>query len=572
MPSEEHTTMFLSPIEFDSCQVQTVLNWTPYNKHREFYQEYQKKMLLCTSLRKVGRLGRRLGKTEVAVIDSLHFANTEEEENMIVLIIGPFQNIIDEIFERIDNLLGSEESAYTKEVDYKVKQQPHVVTIKKNNIKIKGFSAGSRNNSGGVSLRGQRCNKLVLDELAYFSHKDIEAIYAFANERKELEIFGISTPSALTTHFKEWCLINQGWVEFHYSSKILPDFEAKEEEFRNVYTEEGYKYEILAEFFEGSGKVFKDKYVEAALIEYRYVDHIDKLLDEKNWRVIIGVDWNEWKNGVQIVVLGFNLKNKKYRILNRITLNEANIPEGEFLQLKAVRTIIEMDENFRSEFIFVDKGYGATQIEILSQYYGDKGEADKVVSVDFNSNYTVPNPFNGKTITRRTKGVMVDILKKRLEFGKIEISYLEEGKLTSNDKKAQKLTAQMKFYEISHYDNRDNPVFVSVADHILDAFLVAMFGFAQRMEQILTINGSISVVPKTSLDKQLENSLGKTVEESMYEKISRRERIGYAKDLEVINQKFNTTSQDELLNPKKTKIKVFNKKSNKKFNFGRTKI
>ena len=38
------------------------INWSTYNEKRDFDQYYQKELLLCTAKRKVGRLGRRMGK------------------------------------------------------------------------------------------------------------------------------------------------------------------------------------------------------------------------------------------------------------------------------------------------------------------------------------------------------------------------------------------------------------------------------------------------------------------------------------------------------------------------------
>ena len=38
------------------------INWSTFNEKRNFDQYYQKELLLCTAKRKVGRLGRRMGK------------------------------------------------------------------------------------------------------------------------------------------------------------------------------------------------------------------------------------------------------------------------------------------------------------------------------------------------------------------------------------------------------------------------------------------------------------------------------------------------------------------------------
>ena len=163
------------------------------------------------------------------------------------------------------------------------------------------------------------------------------------------------------------------------------------------------------------------------------------------------------------------------------------------IQTVALDKIIELDDSFQVKFVYVDKGFGSTQSEILEKYYFKKGMPHKFKAIDFNSNYTRKNVLTGETETKRMKGMLVYFLQKKFEYKEIEISGNEEaGKMA--------LIAQLDNYIIDHYDSKDNPVFAAgtkCGDHILDALMLANFAFIENFDNILSMNDVIKISPST---------------------------------------------------------------------------
>lgn len=172
-----------------------MLNWSTYNEERKFDQTYQKLMLCCTAKLKTMRLGRRMGKSEVVVVDSIQYAETNPGKT--VLIIGPFQNLIDELFDRIAKLLDSNNSALTG--GYERKRQPNVIRLP-NGSQIKGFTTGLN----GDSIRGQSGDRIYFDEASYIPATAFRSVLALLMDNPNVSITATSTPSAIETKFKDW--------------------------------------------------------------------------------------------------------------------------------------------------------------------------------------------------------------------------------------------------------------------------------------------------------------------------------------------------------------------------------
>lgn len=200
------------------------------------------------------------------------------------------------------------------------------------------------------------------------------------------------------------------------------------------------------------------------------------------------VDWNSWRNGIQIVIQGVNLKTKKTKVWYRHSVNE-NSPKkfSDKIQTEAVMMIKDLDRRFGCEKILIDLGFGALNSEILIKMYQDEGQEDKIVPVDFASVISEKHPITDEVINRRIKGVMVHLLQQRFEYGTINLSEIEEGDLKGDDKLGELLTTQLNYYEIEKYDARDNPVFRAAGpgtDHILDALMLSNYGIAKYVEQV----------------------------------------------------------------------------------------
>ncbi|MGL5716020.1 terminase large subunit domain-containing protein [Cetobacterium sp.] len=172
-----------------------MLGWSTYNAERKFDQFYQKLMLTCTAKLRTMRLGRRMGKSEVVIVEAIQYAETNPGKT--VLIIGPFQNLIDELFDRIAKLLDSQASALSS--GYDRKRQPNVIRLP-NGSQIKGFTTGMN----GDSIRGQSGDRIYFDEASYIPPTAFRSVLALLMDNPNVSITATSTPSAVETKFKDW--------------------------------------------------------------------------------------------------------------------------------------------------------------------------------------------------------------------------------------------------------------------------------------------------------------------------------------------------------------------------------
>ena len=458
----------------------THLGWSTFNKERNFDQWYQKAMLCCTAPQKVFRCGRRLGKTETICVDVINYMDHNPGKN--VMIIGPFQNLIDEIFDRLDKMLGSDSSVYKGK--YSRKRKPNEIKFDKGG-QVRGYTTGNT----GDSIRGQSAHRIYLDEAAYLPQEAFKAILALKLESASVEIVAASTPSPLETNFKLWCMSDPTWAEFHFPSTIFPFFKQEEHLFRQGLTEEGFELEILANFCEGNSRIFKTEDVQEASYEYNYINSRAELENPQDWTITIGTDWNEFKHGVQITVLGFNKKapNKPFKILKRVSIHNGEGIRNN-VQVKGVRTIIELYNAFSANFVYVDRGHGSMQSEELAEYFFKIGKPEVFKAVDFSSTYPYEDIFTGEIVNKRMKVMMVYFLQKRFEFKEIMISKTEESDQNL-------LIDQLNNYFVEKYDNREQPIFSSgnKPDHILDSLMLAMFAFIENNSVYFEKNFSVLI-------------------------------------------------------------------------------
>lgn len=496
------------------------LGWGTYNVEREFNQFYQMEMLNCTAKLRAMRLGRRMGKTEVVTVDALHYALTNPGKN--VLIIGPFQNLIDEIFDRISNLIDNENSAFQGQ--YERKRQPNEIRLANGSV-IKGFTTGQN----GDSIRGQSADRIYFDEAAYIPPTAFRSVMALLMDNKNVSITATSTPSAVETNFRKWCNEDPKWKDFHYASTLFPYFHEIEDTLRSTYTGDDFSLEVLAEFIEGSSKVFKSVDIDSASEEYLYINSRAELENPNDWIISIGCDWNEFRNGIQIVVMGFNKKNlsKPFKVLNRISIHKSE--DGDIknnIQIKGVRTIKELYRDFKADYVYVDQGHGSMQCEELSEYFHKIGVHGVFKAVDFASNYKYEDIYTGETKNKRSKVMMVYFLQKRFEMREIVISKVEEAEKGL-------MLHQLREYNIDRYDAKDQPIFTGM-DHILDGMMLSVFAIVENLSTLFdrrTGNFVDSISRKGSDIEVFE------------EKIKDREQVKIKSDESVVN--FNNNSQND---------------------------
>jgi hypothetical protein len=105
------------------------------------------------------------------------------------------------------------------------------------------------------------------------------------------------------------------------------------------------------------------------------------------------------------------------------------IPQSQFSLTKGRDRVILLNEVFRPEWIYVDRGMGEAQIEEL-QLWGKRfphsGLEQKVVGISFANTVDCPMPA-GKVEKKRFKQVMVSLLRTWFERSQLEICQADLG-------------------------------------------------------------------------------------------------------------------------------------------------
>ncbi len=441
-----------------------------------YHRPYQADMLRCSSKRKVFRIGRQVGKTETLVISMLFNLFTKPgvpiEEGFQIIVITPYQAQIDLIFTRMLELIRS--SDITKNSLKRNVKAPIYTTELYNGSTIRGFTAGTKSGGNAEAVRGQHGHMLVFDEADYLSSGDMDAALAIITNYPNATVWMSSTPSGKRERFYDACN-SKRWKEFHYESSVNPlwnpDMEA---DFREQLTELGYIHEIQADFGEQEQGVFQNTYVQRAKADYRYGD----IAPSHEWTYTMGVDWNDVKHGTTINILGFDPRWKEFKIVTREVVSRAN-----WNQTAAMQKIAELNRIWLPMAIYVDKGFGGTQVEMLQQF-GHTSTMDKtkgpthpdarlrhiITAYDFGSSQEVRDPFTKNIVKKHAKGFLVESCVRRFESGDIKFSEYDEG-----------LEQQLLGYIIDHITPTGNPVYkagnVAAGDHALDALMLSVVAF-----------------------------------------------------------------------------------------------
>ncbi len=449
-------------------------------------RKFQEEILLCTSKRKVLRISRRAGKTWAMAIMALYKAFVEP--NYTVLIAAPYDAQVKNIFDIINQfvqgselLLESVQKFGPKHVVYK--SDPYEIRFG-NGSRIIGFTTGSK---GAENIRGQGADLLIFDEVDYMSEDAIQAILAIlASNPKNSELVAASTPKGTRSFFYEWCH-SPHFREFHYRYQDIEHYDPeRDEEFKKQLGKEEYEREILAEFTLQESGVFANVYIDRALRDYEY-----DTPPYEDGVYYIGVDWNETVTGVHIVVL---------RYINRLTpglmsrgfsendigkyfvSNHIEIPPSEFTQMNAVERIVALNETYQPKAIYVDTGFGVTQIQMLKAIGASNPRSkllERLKGVDFASTVELRDSVTGSSVKQSTKSLMVSVLARALEAGNIILPASEDYKT--------KLVGQMRSYSVVGFSPSGQPKFSKGNDHILDALMLAFYAAWERGSPLLNI-------------------------------------------------------------------------------------
>ncbi len=472
---------------------------------------YQEEILRDNSLHIVLRMGRRTGKTTTIMVLALYRCFTRPDYE--VLIVTPYESQIREMDAIITRFIAD-----CPELEASIKSKtknPFRIEFKNGSV-IKGFTAGTKAGNQGASIRGQRADLIVLDEVDYMDEGEIVAVTAIALEAPErISIIAMSTPSGRREFFYKICTDpKSSYRQFHYPSSVNPEWTPEAEaDFRLLHSDIDYQHEILAEFGDEASGVFNKEAVDIAAntVYYAYAlltPSQGKWVKENNIEVVrlgpytanykppkairtMGVDWDKAQATPQIVVTEYNQEFNKLQVVYH-----EDIPKTDLTLDFAVQRIIALNEIYDPAFIYVDRGFGEYQVETLHAYglkHPESGLRTKVKGWHFGQHIDVLDPVTKQVEAKPLKHFMVNQAALFFERQKILISLFDEV-----------LYRQIINYSVVRVSQSGQPVYTSKDEHALDALMLSTLAFVLEFPDLSPLHSAelahkFSVVSKAAV-------------------------------------------------------------------------
>lgn len=474
----EATQTLLDPILWAKSE----FDWEP-----RWYQDH---MLSCTAQKKLLRCGRRLGKTEALVIETLHEMFTKKDIN--VLMIAPYERQVTRFFDEISKFV--KKSATLKSSVHRYIKSPSRLELV-NGSKILGFSSAATGSSRSDKIRGQDAHLIIIDEIDYLLDADIEAIVAILASRPDCRIIGASTPQGWRKKFYSYCTNkNLGFKEFWFISAESPSWTQELGDFfaqgAGGVNSAAYKHEYLADFAEQTEGVFKASHIEKSLENY----DMNTVQYNPSSTYVLGVDWNK-SAGTHMVIMEWG-QEKKLRMAKKII-----IPESDYTQTTSVGLIVTLNRIWNFKYVVVDAGYGATQVEMLrKEGLKDRssGLDKKVVAIAMNQHVDIRDPITGAEVTKTAKPFLVQQTVKVLEDDMIRLPKSEDTAISENQG-VLGVVQQMRNYKIESYSVLGLPRYSQGQEHTLTALMLACGGFILKDGDLgkVAYSSKVGMVPMT---------------------------------------------------------------------------
>ena len=496
------------------------------------------------------RLGRRLGKTDDMCVLILWFAYTQYNKGpnnqYDIIIATPYETQIDLIFKRLHQLIEVSPllgGLISRDVHHNICFNINGVTSN-----ILGLTAGANNATGGAnSTRGQRADVIILDECDYIGSNQVTNILNIRNEAPErIRLICASTPSGKHEEYYRWCIgaskkyyptqddiknnrftgykidekavgEGNGWTEIYAPSnvnkellKINPDtLQTYLEDIRDELSEMRYVQEVMAEFGEEELGVYQKKYIYEAIKEgerlgYRYITKWSKQDREAYLKRtqgqcirILGVDWDKYAAATNMVCMEFDRFHQDadgrivplFKMLFRI-----EIARSDFTYVNAMNKIIELNDEYKFDWIAIDRGYGEVQLEMLHKYgleHEETGLADKVIGYQFSQKIVVTDPYTRKKDSKDLKPFMVNN----------SVNLFEKGKIVL-DPKDKTMIQQLEEYRVKSISASGKPIYTDENEHAIDSMNLALLAFEQHHGELLKKVFSIKTIFIGTLDNR----------------------------------------------------------------------
>jgi len=468
--------IYMDPVKFAKYMFEITLRF------------YQDEMIRCTAIRKVSRCGRRIGKSWVLTISACWFCFIHK--NKYVMVMTPRKDQGEKLYNWIVQWYN--QFPQFRECIRRKAKNPGTIEFK-NGSTLFFVTAGSSNNAKAGAARGQEADVIILDEADYLNPSDIDTVFPMLQRTDETSeedkiLWASSTPRGTREKFYGWAH-SERFKEFHYPSWLNPAWDkTMEAELRDeLKTNTAWEHEAAADWGLEMEGVFQHAFVDKAVSHaYRFFGEQGFWPYEESKRVpgclyTIGVDWNSSRNGAQIVVMEFNsaLRNDqdeasikgRFRVATRVSIDAT-----EFTQLKACQEIIRLNKLWKPMYIYVDQGYGTTQVEELRRYGLDHPEdniLEKLKAIDFGSSIEVHDPVNRTVNKRPMKPFLVNNAVEKFERDMVVLNPADSL-----------LEDQIRAYTVEKQTRLGQPVYSAGYDHALDAFMLALLAFTMEFTDL----------------------------------------------------------------------------------------
>jgi len=444
----------------------------------------------------------------------------DKQKAVRVILATPYETQIKELWNIYTSLIADSPLLNSQVVRMRT-SDIHSIEFS-NGSKIEGYTIGISSSNKGTSLRSLSADILFIDEMDFIPREIMEeVIIPIATTHTDCRMFVCSTPSGKRELYYEWCskASELGWYHQHIPAwhpdndnwmsieqakeKGIPANESTEFQVRAVTSSERFAREYGAEFGEELGGVYKHSFINRSLVKYGRdinLENTDEFNPEfpvnRDHLYVMGVDWNSYQNGGQIVVVEYcrtptivtffdDEKNEDISVdfTNKFRLFYRRGIKVQGATQRATREeIIRITSHMKIDFIYVDYGYGDTNIEELTFYGKSHPELQfdrKLRAIDAGATTEHWDPVLREKVSKRNKSLMVN-------FSSL---YVEEGRILLPKEEDQKtrLIGQMRGYVVKNVTTRGDFAYEG-EDHILDAFNLALYGFSREFDPGLFTN------------------------------------------------------------------------------------
>jgi replicative DNA helicase len=417
--------------------------------------------------------------------------------NNAILVLAPYEAQVANIFQMLRRLMENSKTL-TNSLSRST-LNPHRLQFN-NGSYILGFSAGSKTAARSDKIRGQDAHVIYIDEFDYIPDSDISAISAIMLSHPDCKLWTTSTPTGEHKRFFAICTDKDlGYKEFWVTSMEVPHWDDKMElETRREYnatveSSPEWEHEILADFGEQIAGVFRNSMIDASLQDYKLGDFGPR----EGGVYILGVDWNKTA-GTHMVIVEWN---GVFKILDKIV-----IPRSEFTQTIAVEKIIEMHQLWNFKGVYVDRGYGSTQVEMLKKWglqHPDSNLYLRLKDFAMQEMTDVRDPGTGAIVKKHTKPFLVSALAQQLDEDRLILPKSEDTRVIRDDQDMG-IVQQMRNFKIEGYSVHGLPKYSQGPEHTLTALMLAVGGYVLENTDLtrLSLTTGVGIGPGFGQDDE----------------------------------------------------------------------